>query len=145
MAKIERFEDLQVWQSARELAKLVYAVTLKEKFSKDFSLKDQANRSAGSIMDNIAEGFDRGGKKELIQFLFIAKGSSAELRSQLYMALDKEYTTKEEYENLLSKTIEIGKQLAGFIKYLKSTELRGSKYTEPQESYGNQSGHNFEF
>jgi four helix bundle protein len=138
MARIEHFEDLQVWQSARELSKLVFASTLNDNLSKDYSLKDQMNRSAGSIMDNIAEGFDRGGKKELIQFLYIAKGSAAELRSQLYRALDRKYLAEVDFENITIKTKEVGKQLSGFIKYLKSSELRGSKYVkEPHADYLN--------
>ena len=136
MAKIEQFEDLQVWQSARELAKLIHITTQGEKISRDYSLKDQMNRSAGSIMDNIAEGFDRGGKKELIQFLYVAKGSAAELRSQLYRALDKMYLVEENFNNLQLKTLEVSKQLSGFIKYLKASDLKGSKYAEePQVDY----------
>lgn len=143
MAKIEQFEDLQVWQKAREIAKAIYLQTQKEKFAKDFSLKDQINRSAGSIMDNIAEGFERGGKKEFIQFLFIAKGSAGELRSQLHRAFDKEYITKQESEKLISEALQIGQQLSGFIKYLKASDMKGSKYTnEPEMQYGDIS--NFE-
>ena len=143
MARIEHFEDLKVWQSARELSKLIYTSTRGQELSKDYPLKDQMNRSAGSIMDNIAEGFDRGGKKELIQFLYIAKGSAAELRSQLYRALDRKYLTDEGFNSLQTKTIEVGKQFSGFIKYLKGSELKGSKYAEePQAEYLPE---NFEF
>lgn len=107
MARIENFEDLQVWQSARDLSKAIYPSTQKENLSKDYSLKDQMNRSAGSIMDNIAEGFDRGGKKELIQFPYIAKGSAAELRSQLYRALDRKYLNGDDFNNLQARPLRL--------------------------------------
>lgn len=104
MATIEKFEDLEVWKKARELCKKVFLLTQKEQFSKDFSLKDQ-RRSLGSVMDNIAEaclparqGFERGGKKEFIQFLFISKFSLAETRSQLYRSLDYGYITNDEFD-----------------------------------------------
>jgi four helix bundle protein len=144
MAKVSRFEDLEVWKSARAFARIIYETTLKDGFSKDFSHKDQINRSSGSIMDNIAEGFERGGNKELIQYLFIAKGSAGEARSQLFRALDKEYINQEEFSRLENKLQEISKQLSGFINYLKNSEMRGEKYVkEPIEDYSTSSS-NFE-
>lgn len=139
MSKIGSFEDLKVWQLARELSKDVYAFSQEEKFSKDYSLKDQINKTAGSIMDNIAEGFERGGNKEFIQFLYIAKGSCGELRSQLIRGLDKKHINDNVFQSATSKANEIGRQLSGFINYLKNSELRGEKYAkEPYESYGSQ-------
>jgi four helix bundle protein len=136
MGKVSRFEDLEVWKSARAFARIIYETTLKGGFSKDFSHKDQINRSSGSIMDNIAEGFERGGNKELIQYLFIAKGSAGEARSQLFRALDKDYIDQEEFNLLENKSQEISKQLSGFINYLKNSEMRGEKYVkEPVEEY----------
>lgn len=88
MATILRFEDLEVWQKAREISKYVFLLTNKDNFSRDFSLKDQINRSCGSAMDNIAEGFERDGNKEFINFLTISKGSVGEIRSQTYRAFD---------------------------------------------------------
>lgn len=128
MSKISRFEELEVWQKARELSKIIHGISSNGSFSKDFSLKDQINRSAGSVMDNVAEGFERGGNKEFIQFLSIAKGSAGEVRSQLYRALDKTYIEKSEFETLLAKSLEISNQLSGFITYLKNSEFRGEKY-----------------
>jgi four helix bundle protein len=91
MASIKSFEDILTWQKARDSAKEIWYLTLQKPFSTDFSLRDQINRSAGSIMDNIAEGFERGGNKEFSQFLFIAKASLAEVKSQLYRASDRKH------------------------------------------------------
>lgn len=85
--KVERFEDLEIWQEARDLCKHIFTLTSKEPFSKDYKLRDQIHGSSGSIMDNISEGFGRGGNKEFLQFLFIAKGSCNETRSQGYRAI----------------------------------------------------------
>ena len=91
MAKIERFEKMDVWQQARTIAKNVYVASRQGEFARDFGLRDQIQRAAVSIMSNIAEGFERGTNKEFIQFLFIAKGSAGEVRSQLYVAFDLGY------------------------------------------------------
>ena len=128
MAKIERFEDLEVWKEARELCKLVYSLTNKQPFSKDFDLVRQIRRSSGSVMDNIAEGFERDGKKEFIQFLSISKASCGEVRSQSYRAIDQNYISKDEFDNLNSKARDISKMLSGFMNYLKKTEMKGIKY-----------------
>lgn len=98
--KIERFEDLIAWQKARELTKNIYKITKPGDFSKDFGLRDQIRRSSVSIMSNIAEGFERGGRSEFNQFLVYAKGSCAEFRSQLYVALDAEYIDAITFQNL---------------------------------------------
>ena len=128
MAGFKKFEEIEAWKKARELCKLIYKITLKDKFSKDFSLKDQIKRSSGSVMDNIAEGFERGGKKEFVQFLYISKSSSAETKSQLYRALDYGYINKEEFDNCYEKCNECARIIAGLINYLKSSEIKGPKY-----------------
>lgn len=120
MGKIERFEDMEVWQSARRLSREVYILTSKGKFSRDFGLKDQIQRAAVSIMSNIAEGFERSSTKEFLQFLNIAKGSTGEVRSQLYIALDIGYINKDCFDKLYLKTTSISKQLSGFRSYLKT-------------------------
>jgi four helix bundle protein len=133
MSTVKRFEDLEVWKLARELCQEVYQLTLQNGFSRDFELKDQINSSSGSVMDNIAEGFERDGRKEFSQFLSISKGSSGECRSQLYRALDRNYISEEQFELLSKKTIELGRKIANFMNYLKSSELKGNKYKPPTQ------------
>lgn len=128
MAKIERFEDILSWQKARELTREIYALSKQGEFARDFSLKDQVRRASISIMSNIAEGFERGGDKEFIQFLSTAKGSSGEVRSQLYVALDQGYLTEQQFQQSYLHSEEVSRLLAGFMDYLRQSELRGSKY-----------------
>ena len=113
MSKVERFDDLIAWQKARELTKRIYEVTRKGDFAKDFGLKDQIQRAAVSIMSNIAEGFERGGRAEFHQFLSTAKVSCAEVRSQLYVALDIGYLSQSAFDQLQSLAEEVGKILGG--------------------------------
>jgi four helix bundle protein len=111
--RIERFEDLIAWQKARELTKNIYRVTKIGEFLKDFGLRDQIRRASVSIMSNIAEGFERGGRSEFHQFLVIAKGSCAELRSQLYVALDAEYIDIATFQSLDSLAKETSRLIGG--------------------------------
>lgn len=128
MAKIEKFEDLQVWMLAREISQNIWLLFETTSLGKDFELKNQMSRSSGSIMDNIAEGFERRGNREFIQFLCIAKGSCGELRSQLYRALDRNHISKEQFEEIAGKTNYENQKLGSFISYLNSSEYRGTKF-----------------
>ena len=125
---ISSFEDLDIWKEARELAKIVRQLTRKTDFAKDFRFCSQINSAAGSIMDNISEGFERDGHKEFIQFLYIAKASNGECRSQAYRAFDADFINKEELDDLLSRTLSIRNKIQGFIKYLKTSAFKGTKY-----------------
>ena len=118
--KIEKFEDLVAWQKSRELTKQIYRVTEKESFAKDFGLKNQIQRASVSIMSNIAEGFDRFRPNEFHQFLSIAKGSCAEVRSQLYVAFDIGYLQGDEFRNLKLLTEEVGKIINGLRPYIET-------------------------
>ena len=128
MATIQRFEDLEAWQKARELAKEVYKSSAQGKFAKDFDLRNQINRSCGSVMDNIAEGFGRGGRNEFANFLSIAKGSADETKSQLYRALDKGYMSQQDFEKLYSLAVECGNKVGGLIQYLNKSNYTGPKF-----------------
>lgn len=130
MAVIRKFEDMEIWKDARVLVKGIYTLTYHASFSKDFSLKDQIRRSSSSVMDNVAEGFDRGGRKEFIHFLSISKASLSETKSQLYRALDLNYITEEEFKYSYEQANKIGKMIGGFIKYLQQTDNRGHKFNE---------------
>ena len=128
---IKRFEDIVAWQKARELTCAVYVQTRKSAFAKDYGLVDQIRRAAVSIGSNIAEGFERGNNKEFVVFLGIAKGSAAEVRSQLYTALDAGYISNEEFISLKSQSEEISKLINGFIKSLRSSSMRGMRHHIP--------------
>lgn len=118
MGKFNSFEEINSWQRARALNKRIYLVTDTDIFKKDFDLARQIRRCSVSISSNIAEGFERNTDKEFVHFLYIAKGSAAEVRSQLYLAFDLNYINREVFEELLSEVTEISKLLSGFIKYL---------------------------
>ena len=137
MATIKSFEDIEAWKMARELAKDIFEVTMKDTFARDFSLKDQINRACGSIMDNIAEGFERGGNKEFILFLSYARGSSGEVRSQLYRALDHKHINENEFNDFKSRVTQLSRMITGFMIYLRNSDMKGLKFHEPEESYGN--------
>ena len=123
------FESLRVFQASKTLCLSVYPFTFKLPLSKDFALIDQIRRSAGSIMDNIAEGYERGGNKELIQFLFIAKGSAGELRSQIIRAKELGYLAQEDATLLYENALAVSKMLSAYITYLKRSDFKGPKYT----------------
>jgi four helix bundle protein len=111
--KIEKFEDLIAWQKARKLTGRVYKATNQGNFARDYSLKDQIRRAAVSTMSNIAEGFERGGAPEFHRFLVMAKGSCAELRNQLYIALDVAYIPADAFDSLMREAIEVGRIIGG--------------------------------
>jgi four helix bundle protein len=117
--KIDRFEDIKAWQEARKLVKMVYSATKScEKFSRDYRFKDQITAAAISIMSNISEGFSRRYNKELIQFLFIAKGSTSEIQSHLYVALDQGYINKNQFNEIYEQGDKVARLVSNFITYL---------------------------
>jgi len=128
MATYKSFEDLPVWQNARELAVQVYRTTSKGKLKDDYGLRNQIQRSTVSVSSNIAEGFERGSKRESIQLLYVAKGSAGELRSQLFIAKDIGYMDKSDFKVLLNSATTVSKQISGFIEYLKTAEFKGQKF-----------------
>ena len=128
MVAFRKFTDIEAWQNARELTKEVYRVTNRAPFSKDFELRGQIRSASISVMSNIAEGFDRNGNAEFIQFLSIAKGSVAEVESQLYAALDQEYITVQEFERLTALANETGRKIGGLMNYLRKSGIKGPKF-----------------
>ena len=128
MATFKRFEDIEAWKKSRILSQQVNIITRYPNFRDDPDLKRQIKRSIGSIMNNIAEGFERGGKKEFIQFLSISKDSAGEIRSQFYRSLDQEFITKEQFEELYNLAEEIGKMIEGLMSYLRGSDFKGPKY-----------------
>ena len=130
MAAVRDFEELTIFQKARELSKKIYPVTNKDGFKSDFRFVQQIRAAAGSIMDNIAEGFERTGNKEFLNFLYIAKGSCGEVRSQLIRANDVGYLTPEEFDELYSECRKLSAGIMNFIKEIKASDLTGAKFKE---------------
>lgn len=128
MSTINRFEDLVAWQNARNLSRLVFRATKKEALKHDFRLVSQWRSSSGSVMDNIAEGFDRQGNKEFIQFLSIARGSLGEVQSQTYRVLDQQYISDQEFKEIFDCSKNVKNLIDKMIGYLKSTDIKGLKY-----------------
>ena len=129
MGTITRFEDLEVWIEARRISKKLYElIQANEEFKRDYRFKSQILAAIGSVMDNEAEGFERGGAKEFKQFLSVAKGSVGEVRSQIYRAYDYEYLKEENFESLLLELQNLSGKISNFITYLSKTEIKGNKY-----------------
>lgn len=128
MSRIDRFEDLDVWKMARELTASIYTISGTGTFSRDFALRDQIRRAAISIVSNIAEGFERDGDKEFLQFLSMAKGSCGEVRAQLALAIDQHYIALDEYQNLTEKTLQLSRKISGLMAYLRRSQFTGRKY-----------------
>jgi len=120
--KIERFEDIEAWKIARELTSKVYSTTENPAFAKDFGLRDQIRRAVGSIMHNIAEGFDAGSNAEFVRFLQYAKRSCTEVQSQLYVALDRKYVVESEFKALYEQARLVRAKIGAFIQYLERYE-----------------------
>ena len=125
MARINRFEDIGAWQEARELTNAIYAFSKIGQFSRDFDLRSQMRPASTSIMSNVAEVFERDGDREFQQFLSQAKWSCGEVRSQLYVALDQEYLSQQQFDELYQRTQKIGRMLSGLISYLQRSDFRG--------------------
>ncbi len=136
MATYSRFEDLEIWQKSRTLCQWVNTVVETTPLKSNFRLKDQIEGSSGSTMDNIAEGFERSGNKEFIYFLFVAKGSAGEVRSQLYRLLDNKYIAQEEFEEKRLFLENLSQQINRFINYLKKSDHKGWHFKEEQTEYG---------
>ena len=125
---VRSFEDLVAWQLARELVKEVYRVTSSGNFSRDFGLRDQVRRAAVSVISNIAEGFERHGNKEFIQYLYQAKGSCGEVRTQICLAQDLDYLTEDTFDRLHELVTRTGQITSGLIRYLAQSEMKGNKF-----------------
>jgi len=126
--KFQRFEDIEAWQKARMLTQKIYTVSKHAGFNRDFGLRDQIRKASVSIMANIAEGFERGGTREFVQFLSVAKASAGEVRSHLCVALDQSYINQDEFEELTNGAIEIGRMISSLMNYLSNIKFKGNKY-----------------
>jgi 2-aminomuconate deaminase len=128
MGTIRRFEDLEIWQIARQLNKEIIELTRTSELKRDFGLKDQIMRSSESVMNNIAEGFGRASRLEFIQFLSISRGSANELKSQLIQSFDKKYCNENKFKNLITETEKLNNKTAAFINYLNYSSYKGLKF-----------------
>ena len=131
---VKQFEDFEVWQEARRLTQMIYRLTKAEKFSKDFSLRDQIQRAAVSVMSNIAEGFERGGNQEFTQFLYVAKASCGEVRSQLYVAFDQDCMPKADFEESIVAFRRLSGMIGNLINYLRRSGMKGAKFSASRKS-----------
>lgn len=128
MATIKKFEDIEIWQLSRKLNKEMYPFLHSLIENKNYELNKQMERALGSIMDNVAEGFERDGTREFIQFLAIAKGSTGEIRSQLYRALDRNLVSEAQFNTFQKDCTLIGDKIGKFMNYLNASEIRGKKF-----------------
>jgi four helix bundle protein len=128
MATIKYFEELDLWKKADELNGKIYEISKRKAFFSDWTLKEQARSASLSIMNNIAEGFERDGNKEQINFLSIAKGSAGELRSMIHVAKREGYITEEEYRIIYEKALALGRMIYGFMSYLRKCGYKGDKF-----------------
>jgi four helix bundle protein len=134
---VKYFEDLEIWKEARRLTNEIYRLTSESNFSKDFSLRNQIQSAAVSIMSNIAEGFERAGNQEFSQFLYVAKGSCGEVRSQLCVAVDQGYISAKDSEELLNSFKRLSRMIGSLINYLKRSGMKGPKYSSNRSTTSN--------
>lgn len=128
MATFKQVEEIQAWQKARALCGRIYSITNDGRFARDFGLRDQVRRAAVSVMSNIAEGFERGGTGEFVQFLAIAKGSAGEMRAQLYVAHDQSYIDRRQFDELIKDVDEVSKMISGLSGYLRKSGIKGTRF-----------------
>jgi four helix bundle protein len=134
VATIHKIEDFLIWQESRVLVKLLFSLSSKDNFSKEYFLKDQIKRASISVMSNIAEGFGRGGNKELIHFLYMANGSLNELKSHLYVSFDFDLITKSELEAILLNMVKLENMIKAFIRSIKGSEFTGQKFKKAEQT-----------
>lgn len=133
--KVNKLEDLKAWQEAKVLAVGIYRVTVKNELAKDYNFSNQLRRAAVSVPSNIAEGYGRGGNKEFVQFLSIAKGSLYEIKTQLEIANELKYIDENSFVELSAQAVKVIKIVSGLLAYIKESDFRGSKFAEPEATY----------
>lgn len=134
MRTVSRFEDLEIWQLAMTQCSDFDLIVEATPLAKDYELRNQMNASSGSVMDCIAEGFERSGNNEFKNLLVIAKGSNGEFRSQLHRCVNRKHIAKEKFDELYAKNIILGKKIMVFIQYLQRTEFKGQRYKKEESS-----------